>query len=103
MVIWLITLGLWIAPLISKCIIAKVTILLTGNVVGSSLFYNNISIIIFLSSISTFLLFLTIEIKNHTMQKIVLLFGKTTFGVYLIHDNNNIRPLLWDYVSKLNM
>lgn len=96
----LITLVLWIAPLISKCIIAKVTIMLTGKVIGSSIFYNNISIIILFSSISTFLLFLTIEIKGCALKKFILFFGKSTFGVYLIHDNNYVRPLLWNYVSK---
>ncbi len=98
--ILLITLFLWVAPLISKLLIAVITLLLKGRTIGSSLFYNNISIIIFLSSISTFLMFLLIEIKNNYIENIVFFLGKCTFGVYLIHDNNYIRPILWNYVSK---
>lgn len=65
------------------------------KIVGSSLFYSNNSIIILISSIFTFLSFLTIEVKNSILERSSLFFGKCTLGVYLIHDNDFIRSILW--------
>ena len=93
--IWLITLVLWLTPLLSKVLIAIITHFFTGRVIGSSIFYNNISVIILMSSVVTFLAFISVDINNPTVEKIVLFFGRCTFGVYLIHDNNHVRNLLW--------
>ncbi len=45
------------------------------------------------ASISLFCLFKNLKIKNF---RFINLIGKTTFGVYLIHDNKLLRPVLWN-------
>lgn len=98
--LWALTAVFWILPLLSKLAIAGATIIVTGNVIGSSLFYSNNSIIILVSSVLTFISFMSIEIKNRVLEKIILFFAKCTFGVYLIHDNDLIRAILW---AKLHL
>lgn len=93
--LWVLSVIFWILPLLSKLAIAGASIIITGNIIGSSLFYSNNSIIILVSSILTFVSFMTIEIKNKILEKIILFFAKCTFGVYLIHDNDLIRAILW--------
>lgn len=51
------------------------------------------SIICFISSIFIFLCFK--NMKNIGNIKIINLISATTFGIYLIHDNNYIRQFLW--------
>ena len=50
------------------------------------------NIICLATSILLFCFFNSLKIKNN---KFINLISKTTFAVYLIHDNNYIRPLLW--------
>lgn len=58
----------------------------------ASVFYDEYSLFILLSSILMFLFFL-----NWSMgySKLVNTIAGTTFGIYLLHDNVIIRPLLW--------
>lgn len=44
-------------------------------------------------SLSLFLFFKNLDIKNN---KVINLISSATLGVYLIHDNGFIRPLLWN-------
>ena len=53
------------------------------------------SLIILLTSVSTFLLFKSISIKN---SGFINSLSATTFGVYLIHDNDCIRSYLWNHL-----
>lgn len=55
-------------------------------------FYGNQKIPIVLLSVILFLLFKQLKIKNSSIINIA---SATTFGIYLIHDNENIRQLLW--------
>lgn len=50
-----------------------------------------------LISISIFMLFKQIKIKNN---KLINQIASATFGVYLIHDNSFIRPLMWRDLLK---
>lgn len=50
------------------------------------------SFINLICSVSTFCLFKNFNIPNN---KIINTVAKTTFGIYLIHDNNFIRPFIW--------
>ncbi len=52
---------------------------------------------LFLQSISIFLIFKNINIKN---SKVINLISSTMFGVYLIHDSNYLRPILWRTIFK---
>ena len=58
------------------------------------------SIFLYISAVNIFIYFSKIDIKNK-WRKIILPLSMTTFGVYLIHENYFIRPILWNYVSKL--
>lgn len=97
--VWLLAACFWVLPLLTKVVIANISFKLTGNVVGSSLFYMNNSVIIVASSIFTFLAFCTIEVNRG--GKIINFIASSTLAVYLIHDNNYIRPLLWEKVNGL--
>lgn len=73
----------------------------TNNILflkGSNIFnsvYN--SIFCFLSSISFFLIFLNINIKEGGfMKKIIIFLSSSSFGVYLIHENRYIRDYIWN-------
>lgn len=79
----------------------KKEIFLNGAPVFDSV-YN--SIFTFLSSVCFFLVFLDIKINNK-WKNIILFFSKSSFAVYLLHENYYIRNLLWktfDYNMIIN-
>lgn len=88
-------------PLLSKIIIAHVTILLTGNVVGSSLFFMNNSIIIFPLSVLLLLGFMKINISSKWATKLITFFASSIFSVYLISEHSCLREVLWIYCTNL--
>lgn len=63
--------------------------------IKGDVFYNYYSITMVIASISLLLLFLRIEIKNKIANKIIAFAAPTTFGIYLFHENFNVRPYLW--------
>jgi len=95
-----ITLTLCMLPFISKVVIAYLSRALTGSVVGSSLFYMNNSVMIVASSISVFLLFITIDIKSERTNSIIRFVAPSTFAVYLIHDNPQFFEKMWSFVYQ---
>ena len=68
---------------------------------GASVFgsvYN--SIFIFLESVAFFDVFIHINIKlKKVPQKIISILSSSSFAVYLIHDNNYFRNILWEYLN----
>lgn len=56
-------------------------------------FYGQEKITTLLTSLCLFMLFVTIKMNYHRWINVV---ASATFGVYLIHDNNIVRPLLWE-------
>ena len=60
------------------------------------------SILVSFESIALFMCFKDAEIKNGFIQKIIAFLAPLTFGVYLIHDNVNIRDYLYNSVLRLN-
>ena len=50
------------------------------------------NIVCLFTSVVLFLFFNSLNIKTN---RIINLISKTTFGIYLIHDNNYLRPILW--------
>ena len=50
-----------------------------------------------LMSVTLFMVFVHTTIKHN---KFVNLVSSTTFGIYLIHDSNYVRPFLWETVFK---
>ncbi len=57
------------------------------------------SLPMFVCSISLFLYFRKLDIGS---KKIINNISITTFGIYLIHDNNLIRSYLWEHIAKNN-
>lgn len=68
---------------------------LNSSFIRPDFLYNYYSITITLASICLFLFFKNIKIKNAFFNKLIYFFAPTTFGIYLIHENSNIRQLLW--------
>ena len=58
--------------------------------------YNYYSITVLIAAISLFLFFKDLKIKQKFIDKIVNFFAPTTFAIYLIHGNPNIRSILWE-------
>ena len=52
---------------------------------------------VIISSLCLLLGFRSLDIPH---SKIINLLASATFGVYLIHDNNFVRPFLWRIVFK---
>lgn len=50
-------------------------------------------------TVALFLIFKDIDIKNQVMRRLILWAAPLSFGVYLLHDSDYIRPLLWDIVD----
>lgn len=63
----------------------------------SLFFYNQQSILTFLSALSLFMIFEKSDIGHIKWINII---ASATFGVYLIHDNSIIRNLLWHDIFK---
>lgn len=89
------TVLLCLLPFITKVVIAYISKAFTGEVIGSSLFYMNNSVLIVASSIAIFLLFSTLEISGEISNNIIRFIAPSTFAVYLIHDNVHISNKLW--------
>lgn len=51
--------------------------------------------LVVLASVSLFMGFISLEIKQDFLKKLILTISPLTFGVYLIHDNNAVRSVLW--------
>lgn len=60
-------------------------------------FYGLQSILTFLSALAFFMIFEKIEMGYHKWINII---ASATFGVYLIHDSQIVRPFLWLHVFK---
>ena len=59
--------------------------------------YQYNSIVVLGASVMFFLLFL--NIRNENLSEKVLHISSLCFGVYLIHDNRYIRPVLWELIN----
>lgn len=66
-------------------------------------FFNYASILNCISSVYIFKLFLSFRISGSKILNIIVsFFSKGTLGVYLFHENMQFRPILWDYVVRMN-
>ncbi len=69
-----------------------------NNYISHLLGYDNLFVLI--ESLVVFLFFKDIKIINKFTNKIILFISPLTLAVYLIHDNNFIRNILWNRVFK---
>lgn len=90
--------------LLSKAFFIGLYLLTNKNIflIGAPVFdsvYN--SIFGFLTSIFFFNIFsnLKIEIKSNFVYRVFSLFSSSTLAVYLIHDNNYLRGILWNSIN----
>jgi len=65
---------------------------------GDFLSYN--APLVFLSAVSLFCLLKDVSIENAALKKILHWLVPSVFGVYLIHDNNWMRPVLWNQIVQ---
>lgn len=70
------------------------------HVIGVTEYYN--SILVFIASILIFLFILSSS-KNYgkVRGRIISEISKLSFGVYLLHENNQFRTILWNDIVKL--
>lgn len=59
--------------------------------------YGQNTVHILLVSVSLFMAFATLQMKYHKWINVI---ASASFGVYLIHDNGIIRPILWNTLFK---
>ena len=60
-------------------------------------FYEQNDFNIFLVSLTLFMVFVNLKMKYNKWINII---ASASFGVYLIHDNNLVRPFLWETIFK---
>jgi len=66
---------------------------------GSDIFMVRNSIFIIGASVLCFIIFLNINIKSPVLCKLISFLTPLVFGVYIIHDNQFIRSVLWGFVN----
>ena len=62
--------------------------------------YNNI--LIMLMTVFIFMKFKTITIKSNFISKLISVISPSVFAVYLIHENINIRSIIWHKMGIMN-
>lgn len=96
---WLLTLLIIFFPSLWGLFSGCIKHLLGGATFLDTDFWAYNSILVFPASLVWFLLAFKMKI-NDSMNKPILMLGKTSFAVYLITDNRNMRFVLWDYVRE---
>lgn len=90
-----------IIPPLFKIVYTSLFNRISLNLAGPSpdLLYEYHSIPVLVASVSLFMAFLHLKIKSSFFSKIIIFLAPLTFGVYLIHDNAYLRPVLWDLLK----
>lgn len=76
-----------------------ITPMIFGRVVLNSLFFSYNSIFTLAASCFLFLCFRELSISNQRVCRIISAVAPLAFGVYLIHDNRFVRPILWESLN----
>ena len=63
----------------------------------TTFYYGQVKLPILLISSTLFMAFATLKMRYHQWINVI---ASATFGVYLIHDHNLVRPFLWLRVFK---
>lgn len=67
-----------------------------------SQYYKYTSPFVLVASISLFIAFMKIRIKNGFFLKFINKIAPLTMGVYLIHDNPNMRYIIWEHLLNVS-
>lgn len=90
--------SLFVIRKISKYMMDMGGILPIDLKITDTFLYEYNSFFVYLGSIFLFLFFLRVRVPKR-MGKVIHFFAPLSFGVYLIHDNYLIRPLLWEKLA----
>lgn len=78
-------------------IVTKKEIFFVGATIFGSV-YN--SIFVFIGSILFFNIFINLNISfGKNITKVISILSSASLAVYLVHDNNNVRKVLWKYLN----
>lgn len=80
---------------------AMLGISLSGIITEYYYHYNSFPVL--LASVSLFMWFRTIRIENIKLKKMIRFAAPLCFGVYLIHDNPNMRDIVWGKLSNIEV
>lgn len=91
---------LYLATIVIQIVIRNISIKSQITIVKTYTYtsYNNSWFFTLIETLAVFLLFRNIKIKNEKINKAITAVAPLTFGVYLIHDNKYLRPVLWDKI-----
>lgn len=96
--------AMWLIPTV-LLVASRYGIILLGKMISKDLgvydkwFFKNNSIPVVWSAVAFFIMFLHIQIKNVSAQKVITFFGPLTLGVYLIHNNPSLRGWMWGFIN----
>lgn len=76
-----------------------VTPYIFGRVVLNSLFYSYNSIVSLPCALALFQAFRGLEMKSEKSAACIRLIAPLTFAVYLIHEQDHFRPILWQWLN----
>ena len=68
----------------------------------ADIWYAYNSIPVFVSSIAIFLIFIDIKIKGERSKRVIIKIAAATLGVYLIHEQTNLRQILWKDILNVD-
>ena len=88
-----------LVPLSKFCVMWLSKTPLLQDVKLSDTFFKYNSILVLLSSLFAFLLFLNLKINNRILAKGIAVIAPLTFGVYLIHEHPSLRGILWKFID----
>lgn len=83
---------------LSRVCIGMVTLYMFGEA-KTSLLYRYYSPLVISEAVSFLLIFKNIKVKNKYVIKLVSWMSPLVFGVYLLHDNNFMRQIIWQYIN----
>lgn len=59
--------------------------------------YNSVTVVA--ASVCLFVFFVNLKIENRFVLRFIRFFSPATFGVYLIHEQKEIKEILWDVIN----
>ena len=84
----------------ARFVIAFATAKILGSPIGAGFFYGNNIIFNVIATILVFMFFLTVKIENQASCKAINTIAKSSFAVYLIHENPFIKPYLEEIIPR---
>lgn len=90
-----------VGMLASKVVISVCAKIIPGVIVYSNIFYGHSSIFVIGAAVSLFMLFKDLKNRDTKFEKWILKISPLTFGVYLIHMNENLAKVYWGQLKNI--